>query len=125
MKGHEAVMRLAAFAQGKPLPHGETLHVPKSGKGVQPAEIMVVAFVRMGGESAPWGVAFGPPDGKPTVLSVAEPRTPAVARAAVRPALAAVRRAVVVIAARAQQQRRARGSEHPPALTTTHVRFPP
>ena len=75
MKGHDAVMRLAAFAEGKPLPHGETLRVPKPGKGIQPAEILVVAFVRMGGESAPWGVAFGPPHRKPTVLSVAEPRT--------------------------------------------------
>jgi hypothetical protein len=34
---------------------------------------LIIAFVRMGGESAPWGVAFGPP-GKATVLTVPEPR---------------------------------------------------
>lgn len=75
MTGHDAVRRLAAFASGKPLPHGETLRVPKLGAFVQAKEILIVAFVRMGGESAPWGVAFGRPGRKPTVLSVAEPRT--------------------------------------------------
>jgi hypothetical protein len=75
MTGHDAVRRLASFAAGKPLAHGETLRVPKPGTSVQAKDILIVAFVRMGGESAPWGVAFGRPGRKPTVLSVAEPRT--------------------------------------------------
>jgi hypothetical protein len=73
--GHDAVRRLAAFAAGKPLPNGETLRVPKLGVEVQPDEVLIVAFARMGGESAPWGVAVGPPGRNPKVLSVAEPRT--------------------------------------------------
>ena len=74
MTSHDVVRRLAAFAAGKPLPHGQTLRVPKLGTSVQSKEMLIIAFVRMGGESAPWGVAFGRPGSKPTVLSVAEPR---------------------------------------------------
>jgi hypothetical protein len=72
--GHDAVRRLQAYAAGRPLPNGQTLRVPKPGASVQRKEILVVAFVRMGGESAPWGVAFGRPGRKPEVLSIAEPR---------------------------------------------------
>lgn len=75
MTGHDVVRRLAAFAAGRPLPHGEKLRVPKLGGLVQAHEILIVAFVRMGGESAPWGLAFGRPGSKPSVLSVPEPRT--------------------------------------------------
>lgn len=75
MTSHDVVRRIAAFAAGKPLPRGETLRVPKPGRGIQLSQILIVAFVRMGGESAPWGVAFGPPGRKPTILSIPEPRT--------------------------------------------------
>lgn len=74
MKGDDVVRRLMAYAKGKPLPNGETLWVPKPGKSVQRSEMLITAFVRMGGESSPWGVAFGTPDSKPQVLTVAEPR---------------------------------------------------
>ena len=75
MTGHDAVRRLAAFADGKPLPNGETLRVPKPGVSVEKKDILITAFVRMGGESGPWGIAFGQPGRKPEVLSIAEPRT--------------------------------------------------
>jgi hypothetical protein len=75
MTGHDAVRRLEAFAAGKPLPRGETLRVPKPGSSVQLDDMFVTTFIRMGGESAPWGVAFGAPGRRPTVLSVPEPRT--------------------------------------------------
>lgn len=75
MNGHRAVRRLAAFAAGKPLPQGQTLRVPKPGVSAKRSEIMIVAFVRMGGESGPWGVAFGRPGKKPELLAVPEPRT--------------------------------------------------
>ena len=75
MTGHQAVRRLMAFAAGKPLPHGETLCVPKPGRTLVPDDALVVAFVRMGGESSPWGVAFGHPGRKPDVLMVPEART--------------------------------------------------
>ena len=54
---------------------GKTLRVPKPGVSVEKKDILVVAFVRMGEESGPWGIAFGPPGRRPEVLSVAEPRT--------------------------------------------------
>ena len=75
MTGHQAVRRLMAFAAGKPLPHGETLRVPKPGRTLTADAALAVAFVRMGGESSPWGVAFGHPGGKPDVLTVPEART--------------------------------------------------
>ncbi|MFN7917872.1 MAG: hypothetical protein U0Q55_21170 [Vicinamibacterales bacterium] len=75
MKGDDVVRRLTAYAKGKPLPNGETLWVPKPGKSVQRDEMLVVSFVRMGGESSPWGVAFGTPDSTPQVLTVPEART--------------------------------------------------
>ena len=62
MTGHDAVRRLMAYAAGKPLPNGETLRVPKPEKSIQTKDSLILAFVRMGGESAPWGVAFGPPE---------------------------------------------------------------
>ena len=75
MTSHDAVRRLMAHAAGKPLPRGETLRVQKPGVNVKPKEILVVAFVRMGGESSPWGVAFGSPGRRPKVLTVPEART--------------------------------------------------
>lgn len=39
-----------------------------------PRDVLIVCFVRMGGESAPWGIVFGPPDKAPTILTVPEPR---------------------------------------------------
>lgn len=71
MTADEVVHRLRAFERGHPLPSGETLRVPR----IEPSRILILAFVRMGGESAPWGLAFGAPGATPTVLTVAEART--------------------------------------------------
>jgi hypothetical protein len=67
----EVVRRLRAFEKGKPLPVGEKLRAPR----LDPAQMLILAFVKMGGESAPWGVAFGRPGKTPKVLTVGEPRT--------------------------------------------------
>lgn len=70
MNAYELLMKLRAFQQGKPLPRGETIHFPVADDD----ETLVLAFCRMGGESSPWGLAFGCPDKKPKILTVPEPR---------------------------------------------------
>ena len=70
MTGDEVVRRLRAHQQGRALPSGETLRLPR----LDAIQQLIVAFVKMGGESAPWGIAYGPPNKLPTILSVAEPR---------------------------------------------------
>jgi hypothetical protein len=70
VNSREAIQRLRAHQAGRPLPKGEkrSVRVP------DPRDVLVLAFVRMGGESRPWGVAFGHPGGGPTVLTVPEGR---------------------------------------------------
>jgi len=75
MTSEQAVRRLLAFSAGKPLPHGTTLRVPTPNRSLGPKDVLVVAFVRMGGESSPWGIAFGQPGRTPKVLTVPEART--------------------------------------------------
>ncbi|MCC6651028.1 MAG: hypothetical protein IT348_07765, partial [Candidatus Eisenbacteria bacterium] len=70
MNGREAVARLEAFRSGKPLPCGETLHLSI----VDDRDLLMLAFVRMGGESGPWAIGYGAPGKKPTLLCVPEPR---------------------------------------------------
>lgn len=70
MNEREVVRRLKAFHAGAPLARGETLHVHLASD----ADILLVAFVRMGGESRPWGIAFGHPGSTPTILTVPEAR---------------------------------------------------
>ncbi|HPW20030.1 MAG TPA: hypothetical protein PLE61_04370 [Vicinamibacterales bacterium] len=67
----QVVRRLRAFEQGKPLPSGETLRVQR----LPDEQILILVFVRMGGESAPWGIAYGRPGRKPDILTTPEPRT--------------------------------------------------
>lgn len=71
MTGNEVVRRLRAFERGRPLPAGETLRVHR----LDSNQVMILAFVKMGGESAPWGVAYGRSGKPPKLLTVAEPRT--------------------------------------------------
>lgn len=71
MTGLDVVRRLRSFEAGRPLPKGSTIHFPIA----EPSELLILTFVRMGGESAPWGLAWGYPGKKPTVLTVPEPRT--------------------------------------------------
>lgn len=66
----EIVRRLKAHHAGRPLPRGET-------RQVHPAadpDLLILSFVRMGGESRPWGIAFGRPDQEPTLLTVPDAR---------------------------------------------------
>lgn len=70
MKERDIVRRLVAFREGQPLPRGETKHVHITSDD----DLLVVAFVRMGGESRPWGIALGHPDTDPTILTVPEGR---------------------------------------------------
>ena len=70
MNEREVVRRLKAYHVGYPLPHGETKQIYIG----EDADILVVAFVRMGGESRPWGMAFGHPGSRPKLLTVAEAR---------------------------------------------------
>jgi hypothetical protein len=74
MTGHDVVRRLRALAKGRPVSNGETLRVPKTGTSVIEADTLIIALVRMGGESTPWGIAFGHPGKKPEILTVPEAR---------------------------------------------------
>ena len=70
MNTRETVRKLLAYDAGRPLPKGTTLHLPeRPGK-----DTLVLAFVRMGGESRPWGVAIGPANKAPTIYTVPEAR---------------------------------------------------
>lgn len=66
----ETVRRLHAWHAGKPLLRGEVLNVHVADDD----DIYIVAFLRMGGESRPWGIAFGTMDQQPTVITVPEGR---------------------------------------------------
>ncbi len=65
-----ALQRLRAWKDGRPVPLGRTLPWPR----LPNRDRLVLAFVRMAGESLPWGVAYGAPGEKPNLLTVAEPR---------------------------------------------------
>lgn len=70
MNTREVVRRLQAFHKGRPLQRGETKHIHIA----EDADCLIVAFVRMGGESRPWGIAYGKPGKNPKILSVVEGR---------------------------------------------------
>lgn len=67
---YQAYRRLLAFSEGKPLSRGTTLHFPIAAG----TDALIVAFVKMGGESAPWGIAWGAPGGRPQIEVTPEPR---------------------------------------------------
>lgn len=70
MRPDEAIRRLQAWHAGRPLPAYKTRHFAI----VKDEDLLIVALVRMGGESAPWGIAWGHPGQKPDVLAVPEAR---------------------------------------------------
>lgn len=70
MSKREVRRRLMAFAQGAPVPRTEK----RSFEIASASDTFVVAFLRMGGESRPWAIAFGHPDETPTVLHVPDGR---------------------------------------------------
>ncbi len=70
MSDSSALDRLRAWSDGAPSPLGATLPWPRSDDESR----LILAFVRMGGESSPWGVAVGRPDTGPSFYSCPEPR---------------------------------------------------
>lgn len=71
MTADEVVRRLRAFERWRALPRGETLRVNR----LPSEQSLILAFVKMGGESAPWGIAYGRPGKRPEILTTPEPRT--------------------------------------------------
>jgi len=53
MRPDQAIKRLRAWHSGKPLPAYSTRHFAIA----DVEDALIVAFVRMGGEAAPWGIA--------------------------------------------------------------------
>src|SRR5271168_3452130 len=70
MRPDEAIRRLQAWHAGRPLPAYKTRHFAIA----KDKDLLIVAFVRMGGESAPWGIAWAHPGEKPEALAVPEAR---------------------------------------------------
>ena len=70
MRPDEAIKRLQAWHAGRPLPAYQTRHFAIAAD----EDLLIVAFVRMGGESAPWGIAWGHPDKRPEIRTVPEAR---------------------------------------------------
>lgn len=62
--------KLKAWGAGAPTQIGVTLPWPRA----KDDDVLVLAFVRMAGESSPWGVAIGSPAGEPEYFNVPEPR---------------------------------------------------
>lgn len=61
---------LEAWRMGRPLPRYDTLH-----HAIAPADqVLIVAFVRMAGESRPWAIAWGAPGAAPSIASVPDGR---------------------------------------------------
>lgn len=70
MSVRDAVRRIEAYGAGVPLPRGATRYIPIAADG----DALIVVFVRMGGESLPWGVAWGQPGSEPQTLTAADAR---------------------------------------------------
>jgi hypothetical protein len=66
----ETLRRLRAWSDGRPTARGETVNTFVADED----DAMLVAFVRMGGESRPWGIAYGTATDGPRVVSVPEGR---------------------------------------------------
>lgn len=62
--------KLEAWQAGQPLPRHDTIHHAI----MPPAQVMIVAFIRMAGESRPWGIAWGAAGSAPRVESVPDGR---------------------------------------------------
>lgn len=70
MSIRDVALKLRAWDAGAPIPRHETLHHAL----VAPDQAMIVAFVRMAGESRPWGIAWGTVGSQPRVESVPDGR---------------------------------------------------
>ncbi len=70
MNERAAARRLRAYQAGAPVATTSTIHHHLASQ----ADQLVVSFVRMGGESRPWGVAWGHPGQAPKLAIAPEPR---------------------------------------------------
>ena len=70
MKSKDVARRLAAVRAEKPLPSADTLPLAIAND----EDLLIAAFVRMGGEALPWGVALAYPTGDAQIWCVPEPR---------------------------------------------------
>ena len=66
----ETIRRIKAWHDGKPAPRGAVINTLVADDD----DVLVVSFLRMGGESRPWGVAIGTLASGPTVFTVPEAR---------------------------------------------------
>jgi hypothetical protein len=66
----DTIRKLHAWKEGKPLPRGEVVNVWVT----EEDDLLIIAFVRMGGESRPWGVAIGTLSDGPEFFTVPEGR---------------------------------------------------
>lgn len=70
MSSRDALRRLLSWKSQGPLPRGAARPWP-----IAPDEhCLVLCFLRMAGETLPWGVALGRPDSEPEIYSVPDPR---------------------------------------------------
>jgi hypothetical protein len=70
MNGFQLMRRLRAFGEGRPIPCGKTKHL----EVVPGSQALLLAFLRMGGETAPWGVGWKYPGRPAKIATVPEPR---------------------------------------------------
>ena len=66
----ETIRRIRAWHDGRPLPRGAVVNVHVGADD----DVMIAAFLRMGGESRPWGVAIGTLATGPRIMTVPEAR---------------------------------------------------
>ncbi len=66
----DTIRRIHAWHEGRPVPRGAVLNQHIGADD----DVLVVAFVRMGGESRPWGVAIGTLNDGPEIVTVPEAR---------------------------------------------------
>src|SRR5689334_20045596 len=62
--------KLRAWEAGEPVPRYDTIHHSLASS----EQTLIVAFVRMAGESRPWGIAWGTVGADPTIRSVPDGR---------------------------------------------------
>ncbi len=70
MSEFQLFQRLEAFKLGRAINRTEKLTVQRAADN----EVLSVAFVRMGGESVPWGIAFKSPNTQPEYFICPDPR---------------------------------------------------
>ena len=70
MSVREIAQKLRAWEAGRPLPRYDTIHHAV----MSPEQALLVAFVRMAGESRPWGIAWGTAGSEPRIETVPDGR---------------------------------------------------